>query len=246
MISKKLLACSALALAVAAPAGASTIDLVSVSGTWISTNPGAPAVSGVGSNVISWGTGTNGPSNYTFNNTATPAGPFDPEEVFELGTFIHSNNPITGTNLATATLQVAWTVAIPSGGDLVSGTSTFVFNHLETPNNPLICADGGLNGFGVNVNGCADRVTFSSGSDLDTSVTVGGVQYFLTLAGFSVGGVSVSEFWTVERQNNPAVLTASFTQRDVPGVIPLPAAGWMLLTALGGLGVAGYRRRKAA
>jgi hypothetical protein len=28
-------------------------------------------------------------------------------------------------------------------------------------------------------------------------------------------------------------------------VVPLPAAGWLLLTALGGLGVAGWRRRRA-
>ena len=37
-----------------------------------------------------------------------------------------------------------------------------------------------------------------------------------------------------------------FALRENPAPIPLPAAGWLLLTAVGGLGLAGYRRRKAA
>ena len=43
-------------------------------------------------------------------------------------------------------------------------------------------------------------------------------------------------------------IRAEITGEDPNGVapIPLPAAGWLLLTALGGLGVYSRRRRQAA
>lgn len=238
MKTTHLLACSAIALAVAAPASAATIDLVSVTGTWIATTPGAPDVTGQGTDTISWGGGV-GKSSYNF----TPVGGLPSTEneniPFTLGTFSHDNQPVFAPFLMTATLQVDWTVAVPSGGAHFSRTSFFDFTHDETLNNldPCPYADGDP----INDNGCADKVTFET-SPLSETFQIGKTIYSLTLLGFEVDGVVQDFFLTKEQTLNTADLKAVFET----SVIPLPAAGWMLLTALGGLGVAGYRRRKAA
>ncbi len=46
-----------------------------------------------------------------------------------------------------------------------------------------------------------------------------------------------------KKLNNPDI--SHLTLYNTPAVVPLPAAGWLLLMGLGGLGVASRRRRKA-
>jgi hypothetical protein len=242
MTSSALAAAMALGLAVNANAAA-TVTLNSVVGTWLDVDPDAPggvAVTGLGTNAIQWGGGGQ-KSGYSF--TGTPGGPFNVEEIFNAGTFTHSNFPISsGTSIKSAQLQVDFNVTISDGFvfDTVL-TSVFDFTHFETPNSANPCADGGANGVGVNVNGCADRVTFKVNPGATTSVDVGGITYILKLTGFIVDGAPANEFWTAERQNSTAIIQGVLTAVPVPAVVPL------MLTGLGALGVFGYRQhRKAA
>ena len=46
-----------------------------------------------------------------------------------------------------------------------------------------------------------------------------------------------------KKENHPAISHLAIYY-DKPGVVPLPAAGWLLLMGIGGLGVAARRRRK--
>lgn len=71
----------------------------------------------------------------------------------------HLNHPVTDTTLSSvdilATLQL--TPNTPAGPGLPSGDILFKVKFFETPNEPgAICADGGANHVGKNINGCAD------------------------------------------------------------------------------------------
>lgn len=71
----------------------------------------------------------------------------------------HLNQPIVGTALDSVVILSTLTLTplIPSGPGF-SATLPFNVNFLETFNEPDTdtCADGGQNGVGVNINGCAD------------------------------------------------------------------------------------------
>ena len=74
------------------------------------------------------------------------------------------------------------------------------------------------------------------------------------IASVALGNLLAGDYWaklvfsasyTSYGRNTPEFLIASIDSTSSVPVVPLPAAGWMLLAALGGLGVAS-RRRKAA
>lgn len=234
----KFLATTAVAVIVAGGASASTISdivITSVTGEWTSVT-GGTNVSGLTTNAISWGTTTpsGGPqSGYTFVGAAPPTqGPFLSDTVFTLGDFTHDNFPInSGTSITAATLEVTTDFTI--GGTAGSLTSQFIFDHFETPNDPAgaPCAAGGPEP-------CGDLVTPTLNVGASDSLTIDGVDYFVSVTGFSMG----ASFLTAENASNTATLLGTFTA-DV-AAIPLPAAGWMLLAGVGGL--AALRRRKKA
>lgn len=195
---------------------------------------------------IRWGnpvpsTGTR--SGYDFTPTAPPSFevtvPMDGFALFNLGTFNHRNFPIKrGTNINSVDLSVTLDIdgAVPN-----NFSQSFTIFHQETPNDNDPCAFGGANSQGVNINGCADRVTFGvAGSQ--NSFTVNGINYGLTLEGFSSSAsnfVGTSDFLTLENQDNQAFLFARIFTVEVPE----PSSVALLLVGLGAFGAAARRRR---
>lgn len=241
---KSLLAVSAAACIVASGAMAGTISFTSVVGEWTNI-VGGTNTSGLGTSSIRWGNSTGfGQSGYDFVGVAPPTiSGILPDAVFDLGTFSHVNQPIdSGTSITGATLKVFFDFFIDTDPSTTySRSSTFIFNHFETPNAAAPCADGGTNGFGVNVNGCADNVNPVTNPGFSESFDVDGITYLLDVTGFDIG----STFWTQEQATNTAKIQARYTEKSNVAPVPVPAAGLLLLSAIGG-SLALARRRKAA
>lgn len=241
---KSVLSAAAIAAALAfGSAQAATIDLLSVTGVFQNTTGGANVVES--GDTVNWGIGIPVAANrsgYVFEGTAPPPNiGIAPLETFTLGTFTHENFPIqSGGGITGTELLVNYTLRVPSpDGVEVPLSALFKIDHFETPNAANPCADGGPNGEGVNINGCADRVRISTSfSGSQSFVGADGVTYFLQVAGFGIGGTTT--FWTIENASNSIELVARFAP------IPLPAAGWMLIAALSGLGVISRRKRMTA
>jgi hypothetical protein len=102
----------------------------------------------------------------------------------------HLNRPITGTSLASVNILSTLTLTplVPVLPGLPPTTMTFGIKFLETPNSPgPICADGGANGVGVNINGCADifvvnsnALNFAFSYDTDGPGGDPAVNYFIS------------------------------------------------------------------
>ena len=238
---------------------AATIGVTGVNGAWTTTDPTDPVgFSGRNTNTINWGTvhssSTTGlQSGYSFAGTA--AGQIETGKDFLLGTFTHNNFVIVqGTSIKRADLSIGINLMI--GGVSKAVNAAFSFNHDETNNfgeGNGLCANGKANNVAGDVNqaGCADRVTISKNKALDQSFEIDGLLYILEITGFTISDKLFSEFWTVEDKKNEAVLKARFTQvgtvppkgEPTPSPVPLPAAGWMLLAAVGVLSAARARRK---
>lgn len=70
----------------------------------------------------------------------------------------HRNQPITGTSLEEVSLRSTLTLKpnVPDLPGLPAATLDFLIDFYETPNGDNPCADGGVNGVGVNSAGCSD------------------------------------------------------------------------------------------
>jgi len=257
------IAAVALAL-ISAPAFADDVKLTNVLGQWsnaitdqganlVTLSPGQPSDPA----KVQWGTPfapNTMQSAYVFD--AANAGltltviPPGSSGIGILGTFTHENFPITPPTLQSIQLAVFTDIAVNQGGpDVPLGNFAFVFDftHDETPNGGVpggpftgSCPYGGAQGAGVNINGCADRVTVSPVDD-QTVFTIGSVQYTLTILGFSNDGCAStsSSFLTIENKTNSADICAQVTAvtRDIPEPGSLALVGLALLAA-------GFIRRK--
>lgn len=223
--------CGAILATLISPVHANAAQISTSTGRWISgqlEEPGSPA--GIGSNAISWGTSnTPGgqPSSYRFDGRNDFTLPQDGTAT-SLGVFSHNNFVLTfaSNDLASATLAVDLT------GD-INKTFTFLFNHLETTNNPPgtnNCEAGG-------VEPCPDLVSLSSFLSTE-SVNINGQDLLLEILGFQQEGVTTTSFLTLEDQSNEALLMARLTPTTT--AVPTPA----LLPGLLGFGMSILRKRK--
>lgn len=202
----------------------------SVAADWTNVVGGANTVEFIdtdgitGNEEIRWGTpAETEKSGYRFDGAAPPAFTVETGEVFTLGNFTHTNQPIWDS-ISSAQLNITAGLMI-GGATLGEGPFTFSFLHDETTNacEPLP--------------GCANDIVSFTNLIISDSFLVDGIEYTLDLIGFSVDGVTTSEFSTVERQSNTAQLQAVFRTT----VIPEPVS--ITLLGLGLLGIALARRR---
>ena len=181
-----------------------------------------------GNEEITWGNPASdqGQSGYLFEGSAPPEFVVETGDIFSLGDFTHTNQPVFGS-ITGAQLNITMDLMI-GGLMLGEGPFSFSFLHDETNNNcdtSPTCAN--------------DLVSFASMTTSDI-FTVDGIEYTLDLIGFSVDGVFMTEFSTVEGQMNTAQLLGTFT---VAQSVPAPPA--LVLLALGLVGVVLSRKPKA-
>lgn len=234
-----------------APAQAATVTFSNVTGTWLNgvlSNGTAPTYSGNGTAVAQarWGGDAGfGQSGYNFGALAIapltvspPAG----SASTQIATFDHVNFPVFAPSLVTMTLLFSADVDV-DGTPLGSRTFTYNFVHDETTNNLDPCPYGGANGQGLNINGCADRVSVNFNSQSDFFV-IGSENYTLDIVGFLVNNQPTTSFTTVERQVNSGFILGRLVLFSEAAAIPEPAT-WALL--IGGFGLTGGapRRRRA-
>lgn len=231
-----MLAAAAAVACFSAAADAATITIDVITAKWSNVSLDGPGSvtqfrnDGTSDNPeIRWGQSTgSGQSGYVFDGRNTPIS--TPEDTdFVLGDFTHNNFPINGSALASARLDITAQLKL-DGNPISGGPFFFSFQHNETANHRP------CNPPGATV--CPDVVSISSVSQGQT-FKIGDKDYTLAFAGFQVNGNTVSQFVTEEGQSNTAQLIGRFSVAEVP----LPAAGWLLVSALGGLGVMSRRRR---
>ncbi len=240
---------AALCLA-ASPADAGVVSFSSIVGAWSNASPSSSIDfnSGAGTSLarVRWG-GTTFANDSGYDFLAVPGTtsvtvPPSPSSIFDLGTFTHINNPISGNSIDSIRLTVNTNVAIDS---VSQGNLQFVFDffHDETPNGANPCQYGGNNNQGVNINGCADRVT-TAYNTLSQTFTVGSDIYTIDVLGFKLGNnPAVNEFFTKEDFINDATLQAQVKLRSEVNV-PEPATLGLIGLSLMLVGANGLRRRK--
>lgn len=249
---RRLAAASVMAvvLGAASTASAGVVTFDSLTATWSLVQGGTNVNftnNGTADASVHWGTPANAQSGYEFDAAIPPAidiaVPPSPSNDFILGTFTHFNFPIdSGTSITGVRLTLSAHVLIDN---VAVGTENFVYDfiHNETPNGANPCADGGAQGVGINVNGCADNVNTNYNS-LSDSFQIGPDLYTLDIRGFELldaAHTHVLSFWTAESQANSAYVLARVALTSEVQTAPEPTTLALLGVGLLGLGL--VRRR---
>jgi len=251
-VATSLLAASLLAV----PAAAVVLVVNPIRATWSNVTTQSantlPAFTGNNSAnaLLSYGTNLgSGRSGYRFEAPATGVtANFNLDNIpvtLTMGTFTHINRPITSnTSITGARLTLAYTLTL--GGQAVGNfTTVYQMVHEETPNNPVggTCLYGGANNQGVNINGCADRVTFNLLSGGSQSFMQGRNQYVFNITGFQTTAGTVTNFLTQENALNPITLRGSIQGFDP---VPEPSTWLQLVAGFAAIGLIVRKRTVAA
>jgi hypothetical protein len=185
-------------------------------------------------------------SGYVFEGIA-PADNFSStHSSFVFGEFAHFNGEVW-TNSATLASVEFW---IDIEGRVVDGEESETFSlstmfrlfHNETLNPAVVCDAGGTQP-------CRDSVVIEGDIAKSLPFIVGNVEYTFVLEGLveSINGPFVTSLFTDEFDRSSAVLRARIDPTELPPpVIPLPAAGWLLIAGIGGLAALARKKRRAA
>lgn len=215
-----------------------------------------------GNKTLDWGDG--GPSGLDISNSPANANVNTNGPSVANVSITHRNQPITGVTLREVNLDSTLTLTpiSPGAPGLPPAVFTFKIHYLETPNGANPCADGGANGVGVNINGCADIYVTDANSlnfpffyDLDGAGPLQNQQYFISFfeqsAGLNplpaVACAAVGQpapclgFRTPEEQNTTVTFASLITTQK----ISIPEPGTMALFATGLLGASFLRRRRS-
>jgi hypothetical protein len=226
-------------------AHAAVISFTDLKGTWSNANPAANIDSNSGTGALAsvrWGNSGSANSGYDFQTvgTASVSVPPSPSSLFDLGTFTHFNQPVSDS-INSIRLTVGTELLIDSASQ---GQFNFVYDffHDETSNGANPCAYGGANGQGINVNGCADRVTTAFNTTSQT-FNVGSDIYTIDVIGFKLGNDPVKNaFLTLESATNTAILQAQVKLRSEVNV-PEPGTLSLIGLSMVLLGAGGLKRR---
>lgn len=257
---RTLIAATALAVAVAAPASAEVVEVkfTNIVGSWFAptfSNASTPNTInnanplGPGSATARWGVPSGQPSQsgYDFLSLGDLVFNLDTASnqsgVGNIATFRHLNFPITSAGGSLTGIKLNFNTDVLINGSFVTNTNfVYAFDHFETSNAANPCADGGAQGVGVNANGCADRVlvNFAASSG---SFAVGDTLYALAVRGFLINDNPATQFWTAERLSNEAFIRGQVVTRSLAGAIPEPATWAMLIAGFGMVGAVARRRQ---
>ena len=226
---------------------------------------GSPAGTTNTSTLLKWGTSTgSGQSGIEITDSPSSTHVDTNGGAVPNVSITHTNQPITGTSLDSVNIKSILTLTpfVPPAPGLPSQEITFGVNFQETPNGDDPCAGGGANGFGVNVNGCADifvidqdalNFPFQYADPDDTSfIRTYFISFFELTSGLnplpSVACTAAGAtapcigFRTPETTNTTFQFAALITTEPVS--VPEPGILALFGISLAGLGFA--RRRKSA
>ncbi|MEM9494749.1 MAG: THxN family PEP-CTERM protein [Pseudomonadota bacterium] len=248
-VTKVFAAAASAAVVTLGSAFAAPVSFTDVDAQWVASQGNFSNVRFLNGNPNSvrmdWSTNVNPASDrsaYVFdtNVPAIPGGVVPPNTgPLLLGTFTHENNelPLGSTQWTDVTLNLVVDLVI-DGNAFNDIDLSFNFNHNETPNNTPCQAAGATI--------CPDIITVTNNNTLDSVFIVDGIAYTLSVLGLFDNaqgtGSPLMQFITEEEQANTAYLFATLSAAEVP----LPAAVWMMIAGLGGLGFASRSKKKAA
>lgn len=233
-------------LAAAAMAGIFSASVASAATVTVNQDNSTPLSTTAISGVTTSGTSTNDDSDMDgLLATATFASAMDQQLTFADGTTGAGNFTLTQSG---NTFQTAfeWSLTVASGFTLTSlllqgGPGDTVFD-LTTPDlGPPTSTDASGAGRtfteSSNLSGAID-VTYSNPVGVTPDAPVGDLyeSMFIDLSGLTGGGLSFGQTLVFSQDTDNLSISG-----DITSAVPLPAAAWMLIAALGGLGL--MRRR---